>query len=75
MWSYCRYRHGIALCGRNFSYLHPPTIDEISKPIHLSDHKPLKLCTVGIDAFLAASGRSITTTSSLLPPLPELFVL
>src|ERR1700722_5631322 len=37
--------------------------------------KPLKLCTVGIDAFLVASGRSITTTSSLLPPFPELFVL
>ena len=31
--------------------------------------------TVGINAFLVASGRSITTTSSLLPPLPELFVL
>jgi hypothetical protein len=27
------------ICTRNFSYLHPPTIDEISKPMHLSDHK------------------------------------
>ena len=61
-------------CGRNFSYLHPPTIDEISKPIHLSDPKGFEL-EVSIDAFLVASGRSITTTSSLLSPLPELFVL
>jgi len=68
VWSYCRYPRGIALCGRNLSYLHPPTIDEISKPIHLSDPEALE-ATVGIDAFLVASGRSITTTSSLLCPL------
>jgi hypothetical protein len=41
-WSYCRYRRGIALYGRHLSYLHPPTIDEISKPIHLSDPKALE---------------------------------
>src|ERR1700722_363425 len=64
-----RCRRGIALCARNFSYLHwhPPTIDEISKPMYLCDSKAFEACTVGIDAFLVAS--------SVVSPPPVAFCL
>ena len=55
----CRCRRGIALCARNFSYLHPPTIDEISKPMYLCHSKAFEACTVGIDAFLVADGKGV----------------
>ena len=44
--------------------LHPPTIDEISKPIHLSDPK----------AFEGMHSRRRCLLSCRWPPLPELFV-